>query len=230
MTTPARTVSIRRGDFTGCSANLVVVIDVLRAFTTTHVLMRRGVSKIRLAGDLAGALELRRDGFIVLGERDGYALEGLDGGNSPVQAGELPVDDAPVALLTTHGVPAARAAARLAPRVYATGFSAAKETAMFVKRLPDIATVELWTSDPRGLDDLACAEYMRAIILGRTPVESGPYAKRIEESPTAAKFRDPGLAEFSRADLDAALRETRSDFVMRVVVDGDTTWLQRSNI
>ena len=68
----------------------VVVIDVLRAFTTSSVLFNRGIEKIHLVKDLNIALNTKRrhsDKVIIFGEKGGRKIKGFDYENSPWEMG-----------------------------------------------------------------------------------------------------------------------------------------------
>jgi len=73
----------------------VIVIDVLRAFTTSSVLFNRGVKEIYLVKDKYIALHTkwkRPDETIIFGEKGGRHIEGFDYENSPAQMEKVNVD------------------------------------------------------------------------------------------------------------------------------------------
>ena len=63
----------------------VVVIDVLRAFTCAAFAFAAGAKEILLVQETAEAFALQRKmpGVLLLGEVDGFPIEGFDYGNSP---------------------------------------------------------------------------------------------------------------------------------------------------
>jgi len=65
----------------------VVVIDVLRAFTTAAYAFGRGVEKILPVSSTADALKIKTQfsGSLIMGEENGLKPEGFDFGNSPVE-------------------------------------------------------------------------------------------------------------------------------------------------
>jgi 2-phosphosulfolactate phosphatase len=69
----------------GKETDTVVVIDVLRAFTTSAYAFAEGVSDIALVSSVEDAFNLRKrfPDALILGEVDGYPVEGFDLGNSP---------------------------------------------------------------------------------------------------------------------------------------------------
>jgi 2-phosphosulfolactate phosphatase len=69
------------------ASGLVVVIDVLRAFTTAAHAFDRGAEKILPVASVKEAFQLRKrlPGSFIMGEVDGIKPEGFDFGNSPDQ-------------------------------------------------------------------------------------------------------------------------------------------------
>jgi len=73
----------------------VIVIDVLRAFTTSSVLFNRGVEKIYLVKDEYIALHTKwkyPNKTIIFGEKGGSHIKGFDYENSPSEMEEATVD------------------------------------------------------------------------------------------------------------------------------------------
>ncbi len=96
----------------------VVVIDVLRAFTTAAYTFGAGASEIWLVAGVGEALELATTlgGAVVMGEDGGRRPPGFDLPNSPVAASLADLDGRVVVQRTsagTQGVVRARAAERL---------------------------------------------------------------------------------------------------------------------
>ena len=65
----------------------VIIIDVLRAFTTAAVAFSRGADKIILVAEVDEALALRGRGMgdLCMGEMGGMRPDGFDFGNSPFE-------------------------------------------------------------------------------------------------------------------------------------------------
>lgn len=62
-----------------------VVIDVLRASSTIITALANDVSKVVPVSSQNEAFELRKDGYLIAGERGGVKLKGFDIGNSPTE-------------------------------------------------------------------------------------------------------------------------------------------------
>src|SRR5689334_19053048 len=105
-------------DRVGDVGGTVVVIDVLRAFTTAAYAFGAGAHEIWLVAGVDEALGLadRLPGSLVMGEDGGRRPEGFDLSNSPVGAWRADLAGRTLVQRTsagTQGVVAARAAERL---------------------------------------------------------------------------------------------------------------------
>ncbi len=97
------------------SADVVVVIDVLRASSTVTQALAAGYERVLCADSIQRAAGLRAGGRVLAGERECVTPPGFDQGNSPKEAAERQGDE--LVLATTNGAPAIVAALRLAPTV-----------------------------------------------------------------------------------------------------------------
>lgn len=88
-------------------APAAVVIDVLRAFTTSPWLFARGTSRLWLARDDAAALRLKQrlvvSGTPTVAINNGVPTPGFDFGNSPGQARRRDLSGRDVVQRTTNG-------------------------------------------------------------------------------------------------------------------------------
>jgi 2-phosphosulfolactate phosphatase len=97
---------------TGRASEAVVVFDVLRMTTTACAAFTAGVTSVVVVADPDDARAMARDsGAVLLGEREGVALPGFDGGNSPLEAMAMDLRGRSVVMCTTNGSRAALAAA-----------------------------------------------------------------------------------------------------------------------
>ena len=66
-----------------------------------------------------------------------------------------------------------------------------------------------------GDEDLACAEYLEALLKGTQP-DPAPVVERVFKSRDALLHLDPNLPAFPRTDLDYCTKNDAFDFVMSV--------------
>lgn len=84
-------------------AEIVVVIDVLRATSAICAAFENGVKSIIPISTLEEAFEYKRKGFLVAAERDGQVVEGFKFGNSPFSYMTKEVKGKTIVMTTTNG-------------------------------------------------------------------------------------------------------------------------------
>lgn len=194
----------------------VVVIDVLRAFTTAAFAFARGARSIVLVGTADGAFALRATRDVVLiGESDGRKLAGFDHGNSPEEIDSLDLRDKDVVLRSTAGTQGVVRAERAESIVLASLVVAGAT----VRALRSEAHVSLLAmGSPLGADEIeddVCADLLEERLLGRD-VDLARVRERVLASPAAARAHDPSAGWITPGDVERALEIDRFDFVMRV--------------
>lgn len=219
-----RVIRIFQGnDLTLPDADVNVIIDVVRAFTVSHYAFLQGAERMLLVPDVAEALALRETlpHALLAGEIGGLAIEGFDLDNSPRRFATADLQGRTVIQKTTNGVKAALHSLG-APNVLVTGFSNARATADYLLRLDPCRRINLVASHPTGDEDLACAEYIRSLLLGKA-MEAEQVQRRIRGSVTAEKFLDPAQPAFDPADIDFCCRPLEAEFVMAVACEPKPT-------
>jgi 2-phosphosulfolactate phosphatase len=194
---------------------LTVVIDVLRAFTTTCHIAAGGARQI-LVYDTTDHLLLkqRHPGAILVGERDGRRLPGFDAGNSPSQARLLEWTGRTVLISTSNGT-RGLIAARNAQHVLCGSFVNAHAIVSYIRdRAP--AVVSLVCMGSRGrptVEDTLCAHYLRACLLDE-PADFTTIRRKIMAGPCAAGFLCSKSPDMPPQDLDLCLSLNCFDFVL----------------
>ena len=207
------------------SATVNIIIDVIRAFTVSHIAFKRGVREIILVNTIEDALKIKRDNpkYLLAGEVGGYKIDTFDLDNSPHNLDSVYLKNYTLVLRTTNGVKATLNSLN-AEQVFVTGFSNAKTMAKYVKKIADKkvgSLINIIASHPSSDDDIACAEYIKGIILGRDQVTKSKVIERIKNSDVAKKFFDPNNEDFKKEDIHYCTQEENSDFVMKIHM-GDT--------
>lgn len=150
------------------ASSVVIVIDVIRAFTTAAVLIARGAAEIICVHDAAEASALAanmRDALIVVGEQDHPPFPEVDLPNSPVAAASADVDGRSVAFFTVNGT---RVLAQVPPVTAVLGCAVVNisATAAWVLAHHHGAPVHVVVSDPDSPEDLVCADQLAALLTG----------------------------------------------------------------
>lgn len=199
-------------------ADAVVVIDVLRAFSTAAVALARGAIEIYPVLDVAEAFErrAREPDLILMGETDCRPIPGFDLGNSPLDAAAFSFAGRRAVQRTTAGT-RGLVTCSTSPLLWAASFLVAPATvaALQASGAKHIAFVITGTVHYGSADeDLACAEWMAELLRGnRQPVE--PFLRRVRESVAAATFLDPASPLHAPEDVDFCARAGIFDFSLK---------------
>jgi 2-phosphosulfolactate phosphatase len=183
----------------------VVVIDVLRAFTTAAFAFAAGIEEIEIVATVGEALA--RPGFR-MGEVDGKLIPGFDHNNSP--AGLVGRRLSGRAILRTGAGAQCAVAARNAETLWLAALVNASATAGAIR---GDATLVVSGAPDEGEEDRACALVIEAILRGDPP-PIGEAIRMVRES-RAARRHDGSDPDRPPADLDLACDADRFPFVMR---------------
>jgi 2-phosphosulfolactate phosphatase len=217
-------ISIRIEYFTleNCASamGLVVVIDVLRAFSTAAYAFAAGATEILLVGEVEQALDLSRR---------------FDFGNSPSELMDKDLNGLRLIQRTsagTQGVVCSQAADTLLVASLVCGRATAswiaarqpQAAAFIITGARSEGALPGWPAT-KGDEDLACADYIRNLLDG---AEADPEetARRVRQSPTGKVLANSKRPEFPVTDLDLCTAVDHFDFAMQVTRRDDLLVLQ----
>jgi 2-phosphosulfolactate phosphatase len=199
----------------------VVVIDVLRAFTTASVVFQRGADRIVMVAEVEEALTLRDRGAadICIGEVDGRKPDGFDYGNSPHELAAADLSGKVIAQSTRAGTTGVVAAAATGvQRLFAGALVNAVATATVVatSRPERVTLVAMgaWGAT-RSDEDEQCALYIKNLLQGRRP---NPVAVQglVAAGEESEKYHNPTQDQYHPEDLEMALRIDSVDFAIEI--------------
>ena len=197
---------------------VVIVIDVLRAFSTAAYAFSLGATEILLVSTVEEALSLRPQipNSRVMGEVNGLRPEGFDFGNSPTYLCQENLSGITMIQRTTAGTQGVVRSLN-AENLLAGSFVIADATVKYVNKL-DVEAVTFVITGKNfggGDEDLACGEYLEALLKGdrRDPK---PFIERVFASKDAAYHLDPSQRGFPRSDLDYCTDIDKFDFAMPI--------------
>jgi 2-phosphosulfolactate phosphatase len=198
---------------------VVVVIDVLRAFSTDAYAFAAGARQIILVSSVEEALALKTEmpEARLIGEINGYPIEGFDFGNSPTQLAPLDLTGAVLINRSTAGTQGVVRSVQ-AETLLAASFCCARATAAFIQQLsPRLVSFVISGLEPdgRGDEDLACSEYIEALLAHKQP-DPAPFIQRVIESKNGGLFRALDQPAFPISDLDYCTAVDRFDFALPV--------------
>jgi 2-phosphosulfolactate phosphatase len=220
MSFPPVNLKFHYTDLEDChtAQGVVIVIDVLRAFSTAAYAFSRGASEIILVGTVEEALALKStiSTSKAMGEVGGLQPEGFDFGNSPTYINEADLSGLTMIHRTSAGTQGV-VRSQGAEVMLATSFVVANATARYVSNLaaPEVTFVITGRSYNGGDEDLACAEYLEELLQGNQP-DVKPFIERVLGSQDAFPHLDPKQRGFPFSDLEYCTQIDRFDFAMPI--------------
>ena len=221
-----RLIDIRKYSLENCdeAVGVVIVVDVLRAFTTTAFAFQRGAREVTLVATVEEAFAMRaaNPDYLLMGEVNGLAIEGFDLPNSPTDIDALDLSGRSLVMRSTAGTQGV-VRAHQASHLFVASLAVAAATAERVGALdPDIVSfVETGVgAKGGGEEDIACADYIAA-LLRQDPLDVDETMVRVRNSRAAAKFRSKDDPDFLASDLEHALELDRFGFAMQVSSEND---------
>lgn len=213
---------------------VVVVVDVLRAFTTAAYAFAAGASEIWLATGVEEALALGRriPGALVMGEVHGRRPPGFDLSNSPVEVASTDVGGRVLVQRTSAGTQGVIAATG-ADRLFAASLVCASATATAINSTglgaPTYVITGRFPDHPDGgQDDLLTAMFIERARTGQ-PLDPTATAKAIARSREAELTLAVGHGHVHIDDLAYATAVDRFDFAMEAERAGGHIRLLRHN-
>ena len=202
----------------------VVVIDVLRSFTTAAVMLANGARAIYPVTDLATAVALlgRMPQSMSVGAVvGGDPVPGFDFGNSPSQLMQANLAGKTVVMSTAAGVRGLQRFRR-ARQLYAASLVCARATAEAIraagaKEVCFVITGE-WV-DRDGDEDIACADYIESLLRG-DQLAPAQFARRVRDSDFGQRFAAGTWPNLLQADLDLCAQPDLFGFAMPVQHEG----------
>ena len=209
----------------GEARGAVVVVDVLRAFTTAAYAFAGGASAIWLVDSVEEALKRKaaRPELLAMGEDGGRRIEGFDFANSPWEVSQADLVGRELVQRTSAGTRGVVAAAG-AQRRWCTGLATATATARAVRAAglgePDYVITGRRGPGQRGEDDLLTAQLVERARVDE-PIEGEATARAVAGSREAAVTLALGAAHVDPRDVELAVRVDAFDFAMEArAVDG----------
>jgi 2-phosphosulfolactate phosphatase len=207
------------------SQDTVVVIDVLRSFTTAAVALARGARAVYPVEGVAAAAAMlaRVPRPVSVGAiGGGDPVPGFDFGNSPAALMRAELAGKSIVLSTAAGVRGLQRFRRVR-NLYAASLVCARATAAAIRasgarEVCFVITGE-WV-DRDGDEDIACADYIEALLHDeRTAAET--FAARVRNSDFGRRFAAGTWPNLPLADLDIAAAADRFDFAMPVRLENE---------
>jgi 2-phosphosulfolactate phosphatase len=203
---------------------VVIVIDVIRAFTVAGYAFAGGASGLWLVREAteAQALRARDPQALLAGEVGGRLIPGFDLNNSPALIQRADLRGKRLIQRTGAGTQGAVSVTN-ADVVLLCALTNAEATVRYALKLAQkgqglITTLPTGEKDDfvYGNEDALCADYIEALIQGDHDAAQTILARGIPELRASGRFAlwEEGHADFPADDIPAALALNRFDFAM----------------
>ncbi len=198
--------------------DVVVVIDVLRSFSTAAYAFAAGATAIHPVETIVEAVNLHRllpQALTTGAIAGGDPAPGLDFGNSPSALASRNLSGRELIQTTAAGV---RGLLRFAHArsVFAGSLVCAQATAAAIRKQGAREVMLLITGewvDRDGDEDVACADYLEALLRGEKP-DARSFEQRVRNSDFGRRFLAGDNPSLPLADLDLCAQADRFDFAM----------------
>lgn len=211
---------------------VVIVIDVLRAFSTAAYAFSCGAKEIILVSGVEEALSLKSEipNSKAMGEVGGLPPAGFDFGNSPTHISTEDLSGITLIQRTGAGTQGA-VRSQSAEVMLASSFVVADATVRFVNSLntSEVTFVITGKSFSGGDEDLACAEYLEGLLKGDQP-DIKPFVQRVFESRDALQHLNPKQTGFPLSDLDYCTQIDKFNFAMPITRENGKLIMRCINI
>jgi len=198
---------------------LVILIDVLRFCTTVAYIFGAGAEKIYPVKEVHEALALKKQNpeYVLVGERKGFKLKGMDHGNSPSALKDKDLSGK-IVVATTSNATLGISNAKKADELLLGNFVNMQATIDYIKKKnPEIVTiVPIGIFNKPAEEDELCAEFMKDLLEGKV-LDFEKIKKQVINCPKGEKFRDKNHSEFPEEDLYLSVDINKFNFALKVI-------------
>lgn len=195
--------------------NFVVVIDVIRAFTTACYVYAGDPRIIYPVAEISDAEAWKKEDadVILVGERLGVSIPGFDYNNSPAQMMRADLRKKIIVMTTTagtrglHGVPPHA-------RVITGSFVNSGAVVSYIQKEKPAAVTFLCTDDRYyDSEDFLCASFIKSRLIGK-PLSFQTIRSHIRRHPTTKLFLESPYIETPRKDFALCMETDVFPFVL----------------
>jgi 2-phosphosulfolactate phosphatase len=197
------------------ATGVVVVIDVLRAFSTAAYAFGAGAERITLVSKVKEALSLKepRSRVLIMGEVRGIKPEGFDFGNSPTEIARQSLNGKPLIQRTSAGTQGVVRSTN-AEKLFTASFVVANATVRAIQKLEPGEVSFVITGRYFDGEDKACADYLAARLRGENPNPTS-YLEQVRSAPELEHMSEDQFPQLAN-DVDHCARIDAFPFAMPV--------------
>lgn len=199
--------------------DFVVVIDVIRAFTTACYAYAQNPSTIYPVAQISDAKKWKKKNpeVILIGERFGVSIPGFDYNNSPTQMSTANLRGKTIIMTTTAGTRGLHAVPTNAHVITGSFVNSGAITTYIQKNNPKAVT--FLCTDDRYYDseDFLCASYIKSRLVGK-PLSFLTIHSHIRRHPATKMFLEAPLIPTSRKDFALCMETDVFPFVLKRII------------
>jgi 2-phosphosulfolactate phosphatase len=202
---------------------LVVVIDVLRAFTTACYAMNNNPKDYIVLDDIELAHKLKRKNAncVLLGERDGYSILGFDFGNSPTEIRDLDFSGKIVVETTTLGTKGIINAFKHTKNVITGSFVNIGAIISYIKKeKPSLIYLFSTMGIADNNEDLMLAKYIQGYFENK-PLSMEAIKDSVIKHKSGINYLKNPRTKYSQSDFFLALEANKFNFVLKAYLGDD---------
>ncbi|WP_105615870.1 2-phosphosulfolactate phosphatase [Vallitalea okinawensis] len=214
---------------------LTVIIDVFRAFTVECFLFHQGVHRVYAVSSIEKALVMKKENpdVILIGERNGFLLDGFHYGNSPHYLNLATNLKAKTIVHTTSAGTQGIVHATLADEIITGSFANAKAISEYIKanNYDRVSLVCMGNNTKwEAKEDTLCAKYIEALLTYRDFNLND--LKAIMRNQGGERFFNKDTQDSQpKEDFDLCLEPDQFNFVIQALkVDNDLYEMKRIDI
>ncbi|QTA38615.1 2-phosphosulfolactate phosphatase [Thermosipho ferrireducens] len=129
-------ISVLFGPEKGFSSDVIVVLDVLRATSVIVTALANGALLIKPVSSIREAVKMKKEGYIIGGERSAVKLQSFDKGNSPLEY--FDVAGSKIVLTTSNGTRLIKKAMKYSKNIIAGAFLNLTEIVEYIRNVENI--------------------------------------------------------------------------------------------
>jgi 2-phosphosulfolactate phosphatase len=202
---------------------LIVVIDVLRAFTTACYAMNNNPKNYIVIRDLKLAYKLKKENpeYVLIGEREGFKLPGFDYGNSPVEIKNVDFSTKTIIQTTTLGTKGIDNALKYTDDVITGSFANAKAIISYIRN-ENPENVYLFPTN--GLEneneDLMFAKYIKGYFESK-PLNVNSIRDNLMIKRSGIEYLTDPRTEYSKNDFFLSFEPDKFNFILKAYFGKD---------
>lgn len=202
---------------------LIIVIDVLRAFTTACYVINNNPTDYIIVPDLNSAYSLKKENpnYILIGERNGYNIPGFDYGNSPTEIKNVDFSNKTIVHTTTLGTRGIVNALNHTKDVITGSFINAKAIINYIKKEnPNNIYLFCTSGTSDNNEDLMFAKYIKGYFENK-PLNISVIRKNLMKHESGIRYLINPRTKYSKRDFFLALELDKFNFIIKACFNVD---------